>query len=125
VGNPEYQMTAPVWIRGILSDEYGVPVTSVQCRDIRVARLDALGRDSVGLSTGIRSRVARGGRHRLFRALVGRLARRLRCLMLFHFQLDFEVGFCGRQIRTDPDRLAERCDGIVQLTHGVISRRNV
>src|SRR5881275_873128 len=28
VGNPEYQMTAPVWIRGILSDEYGMPVTS-------------------------------------------------------------------------------------------------
>jgi len=29
VGNPEYQMTAPAWIRGILSDEHGVPVTSV------------------------------------------------------------------------------------------------
>ena len=29
VGNPEYQMTAPVWIRGILSDHYGVPVDSV------------------------------------------------------------------------------------------------
>ena len=28
VGTPEYQMTAGVWIRGILSDEYGVPVTS-------------------------------------------------------------------------------------------------
>ncbi|HEY1241111.1 MAG TPA: hypothetical protein VGF16_11165 [Bryobacteraceae bacterium] len=28
VGSPEYQMTAAVWIRGILSDEYGVPVTS-------------------------------------------------------------------------------------------------
>jgi 4,5-dihydroxyphthalate decarboxylase len=29
VGNPEYQMTAPVWIRGILADEYDVPVDSV------------------------------------------------------------------------------------------------
>jgi 4,5-dihydroxyphthalate decarboxylase len=29
VGNPEYQMTAPVWIRGILADEYGVPVDGV------------------------------------------------------------------------------------------------
>jgi 4,5-dihydroxyphthalate decarboxylase len=28
VGVPEYQMTAAVWIRGILSDEYGVPVSS-------------------------------------------------------------------------------------------------
>jgi len=28
IGSPEYQMTAPVWIRGIMSDEYGVPVTS-------------------------------------------------------------------------------------------------
>jgi 4,5-dihydroxyphthalate decarboxylase len=30
VGTPEYQMTAGVWIRGILSDEYGVPVTSTK-----------------------------------------------------------------------------------------------
>src|SRR5258708_12113715 len=29
VGTPEFQMTAGVWIRGMLSDEYGVPVTSV------------------------------------------------------------------------------------------------
>lgn len=29
VGCPEYQMTATVWIRGILSDHYGVPVDSV------------------------------------------------------------------------------------------------
>jgi len=29
VGTPEYQMTAGVWIRGILSDEYSVPVGSV------------------------------------------------------------------------------------------------
>ena len=30
VGNPEFQLTAVVWIRGILSDEYDVPVSSVQ-----------------------------------------------------------------------------------------------
>ena len=29
IGNPEYQMTAPAWIRGILQDEYNVPVDSV------------------------------------------------------------------------------------------------
>ena len=29
VGTPEYQMTAPVWIRGTLSDEHGVAVESV------------------------------------------------------------------------------------------------
>src|SRR5258706_9622450 len=29
VGNPEYQLTAGVWIRGILSDDYKVPVSSV------------------------------------------------------------------------------------------------
>jgi 4,5-dihydroxyphthalate decarboxylase len=30
IGTPEYQMTAPVWIRGILSDDYGVKVDSVE-----------------------------------------------------------------------------------------------
>src|SRR5688572_29752485 len=30
VGVPEYQTTAPVWIRGILSDDYGVKVTDVE-----------------------------------------------------------------------------------------------
>ncbi len=29
VGSPEYQMTAPVWIRGILAEHHGVPVDSV------------------------------------------------------------------------------------------------
>ena len=29
IGVPEFQMTAPVWIRGILSDHYDVPVDSV------------------------------------------------------------------------------------------------
>ena len=29
IGVPEFQMTAPVWIRGILDEHYGVPVDSV------------------------------------------------------------------------------------------------
>ena len=32
VGVPEYQLTAPVWIRGILAEHYGVPVESVHYR---------------------------------------------------------------------------------------------
>jgi len=32
VGVPEYQLTALVWIRGILADHYGVPVSSVRYR---------------------------------------------------------------------------------------------
>ncbi|MBI3044370.1 MAG: ABC transporter substrate-binding protein [Betaproteobacteria bacterium] len=30
IGTPEYQMTAPVWIRGILADDYGVKPDSVE-----------------------------------------------------------------------------------------------
>lgn len=30
IGVPEYQMTASVWIRGMLADEYGLPVHSVE-----------------------------------------------------------------------------------------------
>jgi len=32
VGTPEWQLTAGVWIRGILADQYGVPVESVEYR---------------------------------------------------------------------------------------------
>ena len=30
IGSPEYQMTAPVWQRGIMEEEFGVPITSVE-----------------------------------------------------------------------------------------------
>jgi 4,5-dihydroxyphthalate decarboxylase len=32
VGVPEYQMTAALWMRGLLSDEFGVPATSIRWR---------------------------------------------------------------------------------------------
>ena len=41
VGVPEYQLTAVVWIRGILAEHYGVPVESVH---YRTGGLDAPGR---------------------------------------------------------------------------------
>ncbi len=54
VGVPEYQMTAPVWIRGILSDHYEVPVDSVTyC----TGGLEQVGRDEkqkLDLPPGIR-----------------------------------------------------------------------
>jgi 4,5-dihydroxyphthalate decarboxylase len=41
VGVPEYQLTAVVWIRGILAEHYGVPVESVR---YRTGGLDTAGR---------------------------------------------------------------------------------
>lgn len=32
VGVPEYQMTAALWMRGLMADEYGVPATAVRWR---------------------------------------------------------------------------------------------
>ena len=54
VGNPEYQMTAPVWIRGILQDEYGVPVDSVT---YHTGGEEEPGRSEPGQEGGERARV--------------------------------------------------------------------
>lgn len=42
VGVPEYQITAAVWVRGILAEHHGLPVTSVR---YRTGGLDAPGRE--------------------------------------------------------------------------------
>ncbi len=46
IASPEYQMTAPVWIRGILPDHYGVPVDSVSLLLRRRGRKPAASRSS-------------------------------------------------------------------------------
>ena len=45
VGVPEFQMTAGVWIRGILSDEYKVPASSVTLLSRRRRRAGAAGKN--------------------------------------------------------------------------------
>ncbi len=44
IASPEYQMTAPVWIRGILQDHYGVPVTNADSEPYRFGGEEEPGR---------------------------------------------------------------------------------
>lgn len=44
IASPEYQMTAPVWIRGILQDHYGVPVTNAESEPYRFGGEEEPGR---------------------------------------------------------------------------------
>lgn len=53
VGVPEYQITAAVWVRGILAEHHGLPVESVR---YRTGGLDAPGREeklALGLPPGV------------------------------------------------------------------------
>ena len=44
IASPEYQMTAPVWIRGILQDHYGVPLTNADSEPYRFGGEEEPGR---------------------------------------------------------------------------------
>ena len=56
VGNPEYQLTAHVWIRGILAEEYGVPVDSVEYLTGGLEEAGRIEKQKVDLPAGIRIR---------------------------------------------------------------------
>jgi len=56
VGNPEYQLTAHVWIRGILAEEYGVPVDSVEYLTGGLEEAGRIEKQKLDLPSGIRIR---------------------------------------------------------------------
>ena len=56
IGVPEYQMTAPVWIRGILQDEYGVDPAAQRVR-------------SCAIELPVAENFREGAKHGLFPAL--------------------------------------------------------
>jgi 4,5-dihydroxyphthalate decarboxylase len=56
VGNPEYQLTAHVWIRGILAEEYGVPVESVEYLTGGLEEAGRIEKQKVDLPAAIRIR---------------------------------------------------------------------
>jgi 4,5-dihydroxyphthalate decarboxylase len=62
VGTPEWQLTAGVWIRGILADEYGVPVDSVEYRTGGQETPGRIEKATVDLGDRIRIRPIPAGR---------------------------------------------------------------
>jgi len=53
VGVPEYQMTAALWIRGILSDEYGVKTSEIRWRNGGLQRPGRTERTAISLPAAI------------------------------------------------------------------------
>jgi 4,5-dihydroxyphthalate decarboxylase len=56
VGNPEYQLTAHVWIRGLLAEEYGVPVESVEYLTGGLEEAGRIEKQKIDLPAAIRIR---------------------------------------------------------------------
>jgi len=56
VGNPEYQLTAHVWIRGLLAEEYGVSVDSVEYLTGGLEEAGRIEKQKLDLPPGIRIR---------------------------------------------------------------------
>ncbi|MDP9417464.1 MAG: ABC transporter substrate-binding protein [Actinomycetota bacterium] len=68
VGTPEYQLTAGVWVRGILADRHGVPVDSVR---YLTGGQETPGRiEKAGVDLGGRAEVTRIGADRTLSAML-------------------------------------------------------
>ncbi len=68
VGTPEYQLTAGVWVRGILADRHGVPVESV---DYVTGGQETPGRiEKAGVDVGGRVRISRIGAGKTLSAML-------------------------------------------------------
>jgi 4,5-dihydroxyphthalate decarboxylase len=125
IGTPEYQMTAPVWIRGVLADEYGVPVNSVS---YHCGGLEEPGRpEKLTLALPPDIRVERIGPQQTLSAMLA--AGEIDALHTARMPSSFREGR-GRVTRlfedfADVERAYYRRTRIFPIMHTVVIRRDV
>jgi len=125
VGTPEYQMTAGVWIRGILSDEHAVPVNSVTYYSGGEEEPGRPEKLKLDLPAGIR--VERIGPDQTLSALLA--VGEIDALYTARMPSSFRTG-SGNVKRLFPDFVAVERDyfrrtGIFPIMHTVVIRRDV
>jgi 4,5-dihydroxyphthalate decarboxylase len=125
VGTPEYQMTAAVWIRGILSDDYGVGVDAV--RHFTGGEEEPNRPEKLPLDLPPRIRVERIGPHQTLSSMLAR--GEIDALFTARTPSSFGTGD-GRVKRlfenfVDVERGYFRRTGIFPIMHTVVIRRDV
>ena len=125
VGTPEYQMTAPVWIRGILAEHYGVPVDSVT---YFTGGEEEPGRDEkIALDLPANIRVQRIGPTRTLAAMLD--AGEIDALHTARMPSTFRAGNPNvRRLFDDYVRVEQqyfRDTGIFPIMHTVVVRRDI
>lgn len=126
VGVPEYQITAAVWVRGILAEHHGLPVESVR---YRTGGLDAPGREeklALGLPPGVDVRPIGEGRTLSRLLLEGELDAVYSARNPGPFNADGRGGL--RRLFPDPEQVERDYHlrtGIFPIMHVLVLRREV
>ncbi len=125
VGNPEYQMTAPVWIRGILSEHHGVPVDAVTY--VTGGEEEPGRSEKIALDLPPRIRVERIGPEQTLAAMLH--AGDIDALYTARTPSSFHHGD-GKVVRLFPDyvdveKAYYRQTGLFPIMHCVVVRREV
>ncbi|MBK1787591.1 ABC transporter substrate-binding protein [Prauserella cavernicola] len=126
VGVPEYQITAAVWVRGILAEHHGLPVESVR---YRTGGLDTPGREeklALDLPPGVDVRPIGEGRTLSRLLLDGELDAVYSARNPGPFNTEAQGGL--RRLFGDPERTERdyhRRTGIFPVMHTLVLRREV
>jgi 4,5-dihydroxyphthalate decarboxylase len=124
VGTPEWQLTAGVWIRGILADQHGVPVDSVEYRTGGQETPGRIEKAAVDLGGDIRIEPIPAGE-----TLSAMLADgRIDALQSPRVPSSFTPGGPVRRLFTDPVAAEKQYfaeTGIFPIMHVVVVRRDV
>jgi 4,5-dihydroxyphthalate decarboxylase len=125
VGLAEYQLTANVWIRGILADEYGVPVESVAYRTGGLHQAGRIEKLTIDLPAGVR--VEPIAAHQTLSEMLA--TGEIDALYTPRTPESFRRGDSGVRRLFDPAGPAEeeyfRRTGIFPIMHTVVLRRDV